>query len=201
MNPIFICGIDTNVGKTIFSAIITQKLGGTYWKPIQTGDDNDTEKVKNIVSNKNASYLSEIYKFKTPSSPHDASEKENVIIKKSDFVLTEKNPLIIEGAGGIMVPLNYNGLTFLDIMKLWNVETIIVSKNYLGSINHTLLTWTALKNYGIKIKGIVFNGISNLSTEKVIENITGLPILLRIKEEKEITKTTIINYSNILKWT
>ena len=85
-------------------------------------------------------------------------------------------------------------------MKKWEVETIIVSKNYLGSINHTLLTFKVLKNAGIDIKGIIFNGHENKSSEKIIEKITKLPILLNIKEEKQINKEIIKHYSNLLKW-
>jgi dethiobiotin synthetase len=201
MQSVFISGIDTNVGKTIVSAILMQKLGWTYWKPVQTGDDRDLTTVKSLVSNPQAKYLPERFLLKKPASPHTAAEEEGVFIHEHDIVLPQATGnLIIEGAGGIMVPINNQGLTFLQMVKKWQSEVVLVSRNYLGSINHTLLTVRVLQQEGIPIKGIVFNGEPNISGERIIERITDLPILLRIKNETVFSAELINSYSNQMEW-
>ena len=146
MNTFFIAGIGTEIGKTITSAILVEYLKADYWKPIQSGDldYSDTNKVQNLVSNTQTKFHPESYRLTQPYSPHYSAQLDNVTISLDEINIPETtNNLIIEGAGGLMVPLNEEDLLINLIQKL-GVEIILVSKNYLGSINHTLLSVEAL---------------------------------------------------------
>ncbi len=201
MEKYFITGIGTGVGKTIVSAIFVEALKADYWKPVQAGnfDFTDTDFVKSLVSNSISKFHSETYKFKTPASPHYAAGIENIKINPGNFKIPEtKNHLIIEGAGGLMVPLNNNFL-MLDFIKQFNAEVILVSQNYLGSISHTLLSIEALKTRNIQVKGIVFNGEKNESSENYILTYSGIPCLLRVAQEQDFNKFSILKYSEVLK--
>src|SRR6195952_5566707 len=139
--PLFITGIGTGIGKTIISAILVEKLKADYWKPIQSGDldESDTLKVKSLITNTKSVFHPEAYRLTQPYSPHKSADLDNVIIEADKIILPETdNQLIIEGAGGLMVPLADNFL-MIDLIKTLNTEVILVSKHYLGSINHTLL--------------------------------------------------------------
>ena len=197
---IFIAGIGTDVGKTVISAIFTEALKADYWKPIQAGNlgHTDTDLVKSLVSNSVSKFHSETYKLKMPASPHKSAEAEGILINPENFILPEtSNSLIIEGAGGLMVPLAHNYL-MLDLIRKLEVEVILVSMNYLGSINHTLLSVEALKNRNIRIRGIVFDGDKDESTENFILDYTERPCILRISKEEKITKEIVKKYSEIL---
>jgi dethiobiotin synthetase len=199
MNPqkYFITGIGTNVGKTIASAIVTEALQAHYWKPVQAGDlhQTDTHTVKALISNTKTVFYPETYRLNTPASPHAAAKIDGIEIKLSDFKLPPSpNNLVIEGAGGLMVPLNNTNLV-IDLIAQLNVEVILVSQNYLGSINHTLLSIELLKSRNIPVKGIIFNGEPVPETENFILNHSGLPCILRIGLEKEITKKTVLKYA------
>lgn len=198
---IFISGIGTNVGKTIVSSIFVEALEANYWKPVQTGAeiDSDTETVKKLISNLKSKFYKESYSLKTPVSPHLAAKIEGININLDKILLPKTlNTLIIEGAGGLMVPLNSTQL-IIDLIPLFNAKVVIVSNNYLGSINHTLLTINALKQKNIPILGIVFNGEPNLETEKFIVEFTGMKCLLKIAKEPVLEKSTILKYAKILK--
>ncbi|TAF44879.1 MAG: dethiobiotin synthase [Sphingobacteriales bacterium] len=193
----FITGIGTNVGKTIASAIVTEALQAHYWKPVQAGDlhQTDTHTVKALISNTKTIFYPEAYRLNTPASPHAAAKIDGIEIKLSDFKLPQSpNNLVIEGAGGLMVPLNNTNLV-IDLIAQLNVEVILVSQNYLGSINHTLLSIELLKSRNIPVKGIIFNGERVPETENFILNHSGLPCILRIGLEKEITKKTVLKYA------
>ena len=193
----FVTGIGTDIGKTVVSAIFTEAMKADYWKPVQCGDleNTDSDVVKNLVSNAVSQIHPETYKFKMPASPHKAAKAEEIEINPANFRLPEtSNSLIIEGAGGLMVPLLENFLV-IDMIQKFNAEVILVSMNYLGSINHTLLSVEALKSRGIKIKGIVFNGEREESTENFILDYTKLPCLLRIEKTENITKEIVKKYS------
>lgn len=193
----FVTGIGTDVGKTVISAILIEALKADYWKPIQAGDlrNSDTMKVENLVSNTSSTFHEEGYKLTKPMSPHAAAERDNIEIRIDALKLPEtENTLVIEGAGGLMVPLNDNHL-IIDLIDHFDAKVILVSQNYLGSINHTLLSFEVLTNKEIPIEGIVFNGPSNPDTEKYIIEYTGLPCLLNVKEEDEITKDVIKKYA------
>jgi dethiobiotin synthetase len=192
--PIFITGISTGIGKTIVSAIITEKLQANYWKPIQSGDldNSDTLKVKSLVSNGKTVFHPETYQLTQPFSPHKSAALDRIVIENEKFILPEtNNRLVIEGAGGLMVPLNDHFL-IIDLIKQLNAAVILVSQNYLGSINHTLLSIAILKQYGIDILGIIFNGEANSDSECYILQYTGVKLLGRVPEFEVINKEAIL---------
>lgn len=196
----FITAIGTGCGKTLVSSIFTEALNADYWKPIQTGkDDRDLATVKSLVSNHYSTFHPEQFWLDTPASPHAAAEIQNLDISLSDFKLpiTENN-LIIEGAGGVLVPLNYKNEYVIDFAKKFDCEIVLVSNYYLGSINHTLLTFEFLKSNNFKIKGIVFNGNENIYSKKAILTHTKLPILLEIPQMKDIQKKDTIELAHLL---
>lgn len=171
MKKIFLTGIGTEVGKTVISAILVEKFKMDYWKPVQAGelDYSDSMKVKDWVSNEESSFFEERYRLNTPASPHYAARVDGVEIKLPDFEVPEtKNNLLVEGAGGLMVPLNDQHDLIIDLIPKVADSVILVSRNYLGSINHTMLSIEALKARNIYIEGIIFNGESNPETEKII---------------------------------
>ncbi len=198
MRKIFVTGIGTDVGKTIVSAILVEALQADYFKPIQAGEENhDRKTVKDLVSAKRVKFHKEKFLLKNPLSPHAAAELENIELRLSRLKLPNvKNTLIIEGAGGVMVPINYKGDTMLDLMKYYDAEVVLVCSNYLGSINHTLLSINALKSAGVNLLGIFFNGASNPQSEKVILEITDVRCLGRIKQEEVFTKTLVKEYAS-----
>lgn len=201
MKRFFVTGIGTDVGKTIASAILVESLHADYWKPIQAGDlDNtDTMKVRSLISNTTSKFHPETYQLTKPVSPHAAAEADGIKINIDTLTLPiTTNSLIIEGAGGLMVPLNDKFLV-IDLIQKLKAEVILVSSNYLGSINHTLLTVEALKSRNIPIAGIIFNGRSARTSEEYILSYTGLKRLLSIEEEKKIDKEMILKYKAMLK--
>lgn len=200
MNKYFITGIGTEIGKTIVSAIVTEALQADYWKPIQAGDlhYSDTHKVKEFVSNSQTVFHPNSFSLKTPMSPHAAAKIDGVEITAAKIIEPQtQNDLVIEGAGGLLVPVN-DTETIADLIKP-DHKVIVVSRHYLGSINHTLLTIEALKTRNLNCIGIIFNGEENKSTEEVIQKMTGLPVLLRIREEKTFTKEIIGCYAKKLR--
>ena len=189
----FITGIGTGIGKTIVSAIITEKLEADYWKPIQSGDldESDSLRVHSLISNKKTIIHEEAFKLTRPLSPHLSAKLDDIElgIEKLQTPLTN-NSLIIEGAGGLMVPLNDKEL-MLDYIQSLGFEVILVSQNYLGSINHTLLSIEILKARNITIKGIIFNGNSNEETERYIKQYSNLSIIGRIPHLEHADKVSI----------
>ena len=196
---LFITGIDTGIGKTVASAIIREALQADYWKPIQCGDldRSDTLKIKSLSSSQ-GQFFKERFSLKNPLSPHQAAAKEGLSINLSDFSLPQtKNWLVVEGAGGVLVPLNEKE-TILDLIKELKTPAIVVTKNYLGSLNHTLLTISALLSKNIPIAGLIFNGKENPELESFLCKKTGIPHLLSIKEENSLSKNIITKYANQL---
>ncbi|AWI24838.1 dethiobiotin synthase [Flavobacterium pallidum] len=194
---LFITGISTDVGKTIASAIITEALEADYWKPIQAGDleHSDSHKVKSLVSNSKSVFFDNSYALKTPASPHLAAEIDNISIDLKNINEPKtNNHLIIEGAGGIFVPLNEKD-TVADLIRP-DYKVIVVSRHYLGSINHTLLTIEALQHRKINIAGIIFNGDENPSTESIILSKTRVQIIGRIENEPYFDKNVILDYAD-----
>jgi len=197
MKRIFITGNGTDIGKTVISAIITEALQADYWKPVQAGelDNTDTMKVKQLVSNSKTVFHPERFKLHQPLSPHAAAEIDGVKIQLKDFSLPNTdNHLIIEGAGGLMVPLN-NQILIADLISYLDVSVILVSRNYLGSINHTLLTIQELRRREIPVLGIVFNGIHTPQSENFIHQYTKLRVLFRVDMEQTIDKQVILKYA------
>jgi dethiobiotin synthetase len=198
---LFVTGIGTEVGKTIVSAILTEALAADYWKPVQAGDlhFSDTHKVENLISNSKTNFHPEAFRLNHPMSPHAAAERDEINIQLADIKLPDtENHLIIEGAGGLMVPLNHKDC-LIDLLPQLGCEVILVSRHYLGSINHTLLSVEALQHRNIPIKGIIFNGNENADTESVILAMTGLSFLGRIEEEDSFNKETVLSYSQQFK--
>lgn len=192
-NNFFVTGIGTDVGKTIVSAILTEALEADYWKPVQAGniESSDPMIVSNLITNKVTEIHPSSYSFEIPASPHFAAEKEGIEIELSKIKLpVTKNHLIIEGAGGIMVPLNKKELV-IDLISQLNVPVILVVKNYLGAINHTLLSVEALTNRTIPISGIIYNGGNRSENIHLIESYTGLKTLGIIPELEVLNKESI----------
>lgn len=197
---IFVTGIDTNVGKTIASAIITEALEADYWKPIQSGDleHSDSHKIKELLSNEKTKIHSNAYAFRTPASPHFSAAVENIKIDIGQILRPKtENTLVIEGAGGVLVPLNEQNL-LIDIIQPTD-QIIVVSKNYLGSINHTLLTIEALKVRNLSIAGIIFNGPKNEATEEIILKYSGLNCLGFIEEEPYFDANVVKYYADLFR--
>ena len=199
MNTYFVTGISTDVGKTIASAILVEALEADYWKPIQAGDlDNtDTHKIKKLVSNSKSKFHPNSYALKTPMSPHAAANIDGIVIDLKEIQEPKTtNHLVIEGAGGLLVPLNEQQ-TILDIIKP-NYKVIVVSRHYLGSINHTLLTVNLLKEKGFDIS-IIFSGNEHKSTEDIIKKMTNVPVIGRINEEPYFDQNVIKEYAELFK--
>ena len=195
---LFITGIGTDVGKTVVSAIITQALEADYWKPVQAGalDQSDMHKIKAYVSNSKTKFHENSYALNTPASPHYAAEIDGIVIDLTKILEPKtKNHLVVEGAGGIFVPLNDQD-TIMDLIQP-DYKVILVSRHYLGSINHTFLTIEALKNHNIKIAGIVFNGEENKATESIILSKTGINFIGRLEQEPYIDANVINEYADL----
>ena len=188
-----VTGIGTDIGKTVVSAILSEALKATYWKPIQAGDLDNSDSIKvNRWTSNNVTVLEEKFSLNSPMSPHAAATIDGISIQINDIQKPElKRNLIIEGAGGIMVPINENGDTYLDVFEELNLPVIIVSRNYLGSINHSLMTIEMIQNRGIEIKGIIFSGPTNEATENIILSKTKTICLARIPEADEINSEFI----------
>jgi dethiobiotin synthetase len=196
----FITGIGTDVGKTIASAIITEALEADYWKPIQAGDLNnsDTHKIQKYISNAKTVFHKNSYALNTPASPHFAAAIDNVEIDIKKIVAPKtKNKLVIEGAGGLFVPLNEND-TIVDLIQP-DYKVIVVSRHYLGSINHTLLTIEALKCRNIAVAGIIFNGDENKATEEIILSKTHCKLIGRIENEPYFDQNVVKCYADLFK--
>ena len=196
---IYVTGIGTDVGKTVVSAIITEALNADYWKPIQAGDTEfgDTDKVKELISNSTSKFYPNAYLLNTPMSPHAAAEIDNVVIDLSTIKEPETdNNLVIEGAGGLLVPLN-DSETILDTIQN-HYKVILVSRHYLGSINHTLMSLKILLDKGFEVS-LIFNGARNKTTEEIITKMTGVTVVGRIDEEETLNRDTISKYANLFK--
>ena len=195
----FVTAIHTDSGKTLVSAILTQALGADYWKPIQAGLPADTDAVKALVSDPNVTYHPEAYRLQTPASPHAAANIDGVTIKLHEVSAPKtERPLVIEGAGGILVPLNDHDVV-LDLAEHLEAEVILVSNLYLGSINHTLLTAKELQRRKVPVAGIIFNGESNPESERIILHHTGYRQLLHVKQETEVNPELVSQYANTLR--
>lgn len=193
----FITGIGTDVGKTIMSAIITEALEADYWKPIQAGDleTGDAHTVAQLISNSKTKIHPNTYALKTPMSPHAAAKIDGITIDITKIKAPKTtNNLIIEGAGGVLVPLN-DSETIIDIIQP-NYKVIVVSRHYLGSINHTLMTVQLLQSKGFEVF-LVFNGEEHKTTEDIILKMTGVKVVGRIHEEPYFDKNVIKEYAEV----
>jgi dethiobiotin synthetase len=183
MRRIFVTGIGTEIGKTFCSAVITEALQADYWKPVQAGelDQLDSSFVKQAISNKQTKIHPEQFLLTEPMSPHAAANIDGITLRVQDFKSPEtKNTLVIEGAGGLMVPINNDGQMIADLIPTVSSEVILIVKHYLGSINHTLLSIELLKSRGINCIGLIFNADTNTASEEIILSSTGIKCLGRI---------------------
>jgi len=192
----FVTAIGTDSGKTLVSAILTHALQADYWKPIQCGIPRDTDTVKSLVNNNHSLFYEESYLFQHPLSPHAAAAKEGKTIELEKILQPDMghSNLIIEGAGGVLVPLNQEKFV-IDLAEKFDAEIILVANIYLGSINHTLLTINELKRRNFKVKGIIFNGEENKETESFIIQYSEFKCLLKIRPEKEINQEVVTRYA------
>ena len=201
-NGLVICGTDTDVGKTIVSSFFVQGLQATYWKPIQSGleEGSDTDTVCKLLNLKKNRSLPEVYKFNPPVSPHWAAEREKKEIDTTLLTLPSvQNFLIIETAGGLMVPITRNWLQ-IDQLKVWDLPVIIVARSGLGTINHTLLSIEALRKRNVPIIGLVLNGPLHPDNPKTLEQIGRIPIIAQLPHLQEVTASTLAKQWGEQKW-
>lgn len=190
----FVTGTDTNVGKTVISAMLTLGLGAAYWKPIQSGLDDitDTEFVRRVTQLDDSHFIPEQFRLTQPLSPHAAAAIDRTIISLTDFHLpqTDKPHLIVEGAGGLMVPLNDRDL-IIDLIRWLNLPVCLVARSSLGTINHTLLSIEQLRRSQIPILGVILNGTPNPSNRAAIAHYGQVPILGEVDRLDAIDPTTL----------
>ena len=192
---LFVTGISTEVGKTVASAIVVEALQADYWKPIQVGDleNSDSHKIERLISNHKTVIHPNSYALQTPMSPHAAADIDGIQIDLNKIVPPDtENHLVIEGAGGLLVPLNDTD-TIFDLIQP-DYKVIVVSRHYLGSINHTLLTLEKLREKKVKV-GIIFSGDEHPTTEEIILKKSDVTFLGRINEEKKFDKEIVKKYA------
>jgi dethiobiotin synthetase len=201
MQPFFISGIGTGIGKTFISALLSEALEADYWKPVQAGyaDGTDTETVSSLISNKQTVVHPEVYRLKMPASPHIAARAEGIRIDTGKIfevfsTLDPDRPLIIEGAGGLLVPLN-DREWIIDLVEKLNAKLILVSRNYLGSINHSLLTAQICRYRQLPVAGWVFND-QFMNYEQDIVSWTGIPALCSVPFLKNRSGATVFQEAN-----
>lgn len=199
MSRIFVTGISTEVGKTLASAVLVEALGADYWKPVQAGDldASDSHTVKSLVSHPETVVHPNAYALNTPMSPHAAAEIDGVRISLDQIREPETpNHLVIEGAGGLLVPLNETD-TIADLIRP-GYAVVVVSRHYLGSINHTLMTLECLANRGHQ-PFLLYSGDPHPTTESIIESKTGVPVLGRIEELASKGREDVIRLAESLR--
>ncbi|MFN3907628.1 MAG: dethiobiotin synthase [Flavobacterium sp.] len=195
----FVTGIDTNVGKTLVCAILTEAFQADYFKPIQSGtlEGADHQTVKSLINNSKSVIHPNVYSFPDPVSPHLAAKLVEEKIELSKIKLPKTtNHLIVEGAGGVLVPIN-DEATILDVISP-DMQVLVVTKNYLGSINHTLLTLNALKEKGLQVVALVVSGDRNPETERIIQQMSGVPIWFAIEQEPYIDQNVVAEYTEMV---
>ncbi|PIE87117.1 MAG: dethiobiotin synthase [Bacteroidetes bacterium] len=196
-----ITGIGTEVGKTVVSAIVAEALQATYWKPVQAGDLDNSDSIKVEKLTQNVTVLPEAFRLNEPMSPHAAAALDGVEILPENLNLPSVDGnLIVEGAGGLLVPINSEGFLYADAFAQWELPVIVVSRHYLGSINHTLMTIEVLKNRGIEIEGIIFVGNAHRTTEEVIMNNAGVRFIGRIPVVETVDQEFILRQAESIKY-
>jgi dethiobiotin synthetase len=196
MNGFFVTGTDTGIGKTVLSALLVAALDGIYWKPVQTGaiEGTDRGSVRLWADCPDERLLPERYYFDPPVSPHLAAREGGVRIALDDFELPvreARHPLIVEGAGGVMVPLNENDL-MLNLMLCFRLPVILAARTTLGTINHTLLTLAALRGAPLDVHGVVMIGEENIENRRSIEHYGRVRVIGQIPVLQEISRTALL---------
>ncbi len=196
MKPLIVTGTDTGVGKTIVAAGLTAALGATYWKPVQSGLEDETDsawvaRLTGLTGPSAARILPEAYRLPLPASPHLSAEAAGVEIDLDALALPETDgPLVAEGAGGVMVPLTRRH-TFRDLFARWQAPIVLVARTGLGTINHTTLSVMALRDAGCEVLGVIFNGAPEPEVEQTIAEMNALPHLGRLAPLPELTPDTL----------
>jgi dethiobiotin synthetase len=188
-----VVGTDTGIGKTTFAAALAGALDGAYWKPVQSGDldQTDSDTVLRLAGLAPGQILPEAYRLKTPASPHLAAEIDGIAIDPGRLVLpTCDRPLIVEGAGGLLVPLTRE-ITYIDIIARWNIPVVLCARTTLGTINHSLLSIEALRARGIPLIGIAFIGDENIESERIIVDMGRTRRLGRLPHLKPLTRAAL----------
>lgn len=192
MKTFVVTGIGTGIGKTVCSAVLCEALQADFWKPVQAGDLHalDSDFVKEHTSNTSIIPASKL--LSQPLSPHEAARIDGIKLHEDDFELPEfKKTTVIEGAGGVMVPLNEEGFCFVDLFQLWHIPVYVVTKHYLGSINHTLMTLSTLFQREIEVAGLIVNGNRVESTERIYRSYFPSLKITYIPEIEAFSKETI----------
>jgi dethiobiotin synthetase len=191
---IVVAGTDTEIGKTVFSAGLAALLGANYWKPIQAGleGETDSQLVAKLGGLSADRILPERYRLKTPASPHQAAAIDGVRIAMDSFDLpdTGGRPLVIEGSGGLLVPLDDTTL-YIDVFARWRLPVVLCARTALGTINHSLLSIEALRHRNLDIIGIAFIGDGNAESERIICEIGRVRRLGRLPRLSPLTESTL----------
>lgn len=188
---LFVTAIGTDSGKTMVSALLCEIMGAQYWKPIQAGTPTDTDTIMGLVSSPAVIAWPEAHRLVAPMSPHAAADQEGINIKIDQINMPDtKAHLVVEGAGGILVPINDHDFV-IDLPLQWDLPIVLVANLYLGSINHTLLSAAELKQRGAKVLGIVFNGPANEASERIILHHTGYQKLFSVPQLPILNKLVI----------
>lgn len=190
----FLSGIHTDAGKTVTAAFLQRALDADYWKPVQAGDLDfgDTDRVKSWSGGMDERFHPVRHELRTPASPHYAARLDGVDIALNDFILpeTDERPLIVEGAGGLLVPLN-DRETVLDLIAYLGLPVILASRHYLGSINHTLLSIGMLRSRKIPLAGLIYSGGDSPETVRIVTELTGVEPLVELPEFDEVNEAAI----------
>ncbi|NHF72040.1 dethiobiotin synthase [Paracoccus xiamenensis] len=190
MKPVIVVGTDTGVGKTVFSAGLSAALGASYWKPVQSGleEATDSEVVADLAG---VPVLPEAYRLRMPASPHLSAEDMGIEIDPARLALPKiQGPLVVEGAGGLMVPLTRQ-LYFLDVIAGWDCPVVLVARTQLGTINHTTLSLMALRRAGCEVVGVVFSGSPEPAVEDTITQMSQIPHLGRLDVIRDLNRATL----------
>lgn len=190
---IVVTGTDTGIGKTVFSAALAGALDGFYWKPIQSGldEETDSQTVMKLSGLSADRVLGEAYRLRTPASPHLAAEIDGVTIDHQNLKIPEtERPLVVEGAGGLLVPLT-RSITYIDLMARWRVPVVLCARTTLGTINHSLLSIEALRARGVAMLGIAFIGEENVESERIITEMGQVRCLGRLPHVAPLTRDTL----------
>jgi dethiobiotin synthetase len=190
---IIVTGTDTGIGKTVLSAALAGALDGFYWKPVQAGldEETDSQTVLRLSGLAAERVLPEAYRLRTPASPHLAAELDGVTIEPDSLRVSEKDrPLVVEGAGGLLVPLTRD-VTYLDLMASWRLPVVLCARTTLGTINHSLLSIAALRARGVAMLGIAFIGDANVESERIITDMGKVRRLGRLPHVAPLTRDTL----------
>ena len=191
----FLTGTDTEVGKTVICAWLMVHYKYHYWKPIQSGMDSpDIKTIQKITGFDSSFFFPPAYELQQPLSPHESAKRDGIKIELANFLLPRKETkVIVEGAGGILVPINEKYF-IIDIIKKLSLPILLVARSGLGTINHTLLTVSELKKRNLPLLGIILNGKRNQSNREAIEKYSGVSVVSELEPLKTIDKKTLLSH-------